>query len=87
MSCSDKLAKWVLLGCHGSLLSDLLAQPLFIDSITIASTPGVSHVGKAACLQALHRAVQGLPFLGLVCLVMTSTSSCTSIPCAAAGRA
>ena len=76
VSCSDKLAKWVLLGCQGSLLSNFLAQPLFIDSITIASPPGVrDDEGKAACLQALHRAVQGLPMLSIDLLVTMSTCS------------
>ena len=62
MSCSDKLAKWVLLGCQGSLLSTLLTEPLFMDSITIACPRGVQNkAGRAACVQALQRAVQGLP--------------------------
>ena len=40
MSCSDKLAKWALVGCQGALLSAHLAEPLCLDSITIACPPG-----------------------------------------------
>ena len=35
MSCSDKLARWGLLGCQGALLSTVLASPLYIDCIII----------------------------------------------------
>ena len=35
MSCSDKIAKWLLLGVQGCLLSHLLRDPLCIDTIII----------------------------------------------------
>ncbi|GAB4823450.1 hypothetical protein N2152v2_010496 [Parachlorella kessleri] len=40
LSCSDKLARWRLLGLQGSLLSGLLSGPLHLSSVTVAiSTP------------------------------------------------
>lgn len=36
VSCSDKMAKWIVLGVQGCLLSYLLVEPIYIDSITMA---------------------------------------------------
>lgn len=36
VSCSDKVARWSLLGLQGALLGSMLAQPLYLDSITVA---------------------------------------------------
>lgn len=35
MSCSDKIAKWLVLGIQGSLLSNLLAKPIYLNFIVI----------------------------------------------------
>ena len=36
MSCSDKIAKWNVLGIQGSLLSSLLDKPIYIKAIIAA---------------------------------------------------
>ena len=33
MSCSDKIAKWLVLGLQGALLSNLLNKPIYINGI------------------------------------------------------
>ncbi|KAL4457361.1 hypothetical protein ABPG75_012226 [Micractinium tetrahymenae] len=51
MSCSDKLARWGLLGLQGSLLSGLLAAPLHLASLTVSLQPAAP-VPKAAAATA-----------------------------------
>lgn len=52
VSCSDKLAKWCLMGLQGTLISDLLMRPIHIHSITISNS---SHCD----VNALERALWG----------------------------
>ncbi|CAM9617078.1 unnamed protein product, partial [Discosporangium mesarthrocarpum] len=54
MSCSDKLAKWGVLGLQGGLLSAWV-EPLFLSSITLSADPRAS---PQSMKQALLRAVQ-----------------------------
>lgn len=35
MSCSDKMSKWLVLGIQGSLLSNFLDKPIYLDEIII----------------------------------------------------
>lgn len=60
MSCSDKIAKWNVLGLQGSLLS-LFMKPIYLESIILGSLFHPEH---------LHRAIIGrvqLAVLGLPC--------------------
>ena len=58
MSCSDKLAKWNVLGLQGCLLSSLLAEPIYLRAV-IASLPFscVEKGQEAAGCVALQRAL------------------------------
>jgi len=62
MSCSDKMAKWCMLGLQGCLLSGFLAEPLLLTSITVSLSPrteaeaGCASGAEAAALGALWRA-------------------------------
>lgn len=35
MSCSDKMAKWLVLGIQGSLMSILMDKPIYLSAIVI----------------------------------------------------
>lgn len=54
MSCSDKLARWALLGCQGALLSSLLSSPLYIDAFAIAQAWTLPAAGSDALAQVDH---------------------------------
>ncbi len=46
MSCSDKLARWNLLGMQGSLLS-IYMDPIYISTVTIGNDFSRHHLGRA----------------------------------------
>ncbi len=55
---SDKLARWNVMGVQGAMLSEVLEEPLYMQSLTVAlphCTTEVAHQARAA----LWRAVAG----------------------------
>ena len=60
MSCSDKVARWTMLGVQGSLASRLLVAPVYIDAVTVLDGGVACGGGQGAAapsLPALQRAL------------------------------
>ncbi|KAM8709657.1 hypothetical protein ACLKA7_016463 [Drosophila subpalustris] len=59
MSCSDKIARWNIVGIQGSLLSSII-EPVYLHSIVLGSLLHPEHMYRAVCGR-IEKSLQGLP--------------------------
>lgn len=59
MSCSDKIARWNIVGIQGSLLSSIV-EPIYLHSIVLGSLLHAQHMYRAVCGR-IEKSIQGLP--------------------------
>ncbi|XP_006888887.1 PREDICTED: tRNA-specific adenosine deaminase 1 [Elephantulus edwardii] len=60
MSCSDKLARWNVLGCQGALLTHFLEEPIYLSAVVIGKCPYSQEVMQRALIERC-RNVSDLP--------------------------
>ncbi|XP_035969576.1 tRNA-specific adenosine deaminase 1 isoform X1 [Halichoerus grypus] len=60
LSCSDKLARWNVLGCQGALLMHLLEEPIYLSAVVIGRCP-YSQEAMQRALTGRCRNVSALP--------------------------
>nr|XP_020481058.1 double-stranded RNA-specific editase B2-like [Monopterus albus] len=59
MSCTDKMAKWSVMGLQGALLSHLV-EPVYLHSLTVGTLSHTGHLGRAMARRLAH--IKHLPF-------------------------
>ncbi|XP_074170660.1 tRNA-specific adenosine deaminase 1 isoform X5 [Rhinolophus sinicus] len=59
MSCSDKVARWNILGCQGALLMHFLEEPIYLSAVVIGKCP----YSQEAMQRALIRRCQNVSAL------------------------
>ncbi|XP_062413811.1 double-stranded RNA-specific editase B2-like [Pungitius pungitius] len=59
MSCTDKIAKWSVVGLQGALLSRLV-EPVYLHSLTVGTLSHTGHLGRAVARRLAP--VRRLPF-------------------------
>ncbi|MEQ2298671.1 hypothetical protein AMECASPLE_007647 [Ameca splendens] len=60
MSCTDKIAKWSVVGLQGALLSHMV-EPIYLHSLTVGLLSHTGHLGRTITRRLAH--VKNLPFL------------------------
>ncbi|KAM9067046.1 tRNA-specific adenosine deaminase 1 isoform X1 [Sarcophilus harrisii] len=60
MSCSDKLARWNVLGCQGALLMHFLEEPVYLTALVIGKCPYSPEAMKRALIDRCQH-VSSLP--------------------------
>jgi hypothetical protein len=63
LSCSDKVARWNVLGLQGTLLSCFITEPLYFRSIVVGRKAHSLHAERAFCcrLQSLSKLMSPMP--------------------------